>query len=526
MKCIDIWNDYQRIVEYCTKHNLYEIVKRNEDFYDGRQWEGVESDSMPKPVINILQRVVKYQIATLTSNDVAVTIKPFSSNDEDNERMKVFSSEIEKVIEQAKIKEASAELVRNAAVDGAGYMMQLFEASYETGQDMKGIIKNILVDNTNVYFGNPYSKEIQTQPYIIIALRQHIKQVRQEAKQLGLDEDAIRSINSDNDTNQHWDDSDDLVTVLIRYYKKKHVIDVETADEEGNIIKNKKTVETVFFTKSTQNVMLIEETDLGYNRYPIVCFGWDPIKNSYLYNSPLTAVIPNQIFINKCYAIAQLYGLQGAMPKIIYDKNKIHIDEFLNTTSAIAVGNIEMMGKFLDFIKIPDFSSQVLPLAQDMIQQTKECMGVSDASLGNVKPDNTSAIIALQESSNVPLELQKKSFYVMWEDLIRNLIDIMTSSYGERDFIYEKTLGKIDFSMLKGMNFELNVDIGAGSQYSEVAQINTADKLFGAGVLKPSTYVEIIPDKYILQKSKILDDIKSQEEMQERQAQMSAQQMV
>ena len=212
--------------------------------------------------------------------------------------------------------------------------MQSFNPDIETGQDVKGAVENQIIDCTNVYFGNPYSNKIQSQPYIIVALRQDIHLVREEAKKNGLSDEEIDSIKPDNDRLQANDDSDNLVTVLIKYYKE-----------------NKE----VHFTKTTKDLTLIEPTNLGYKRYPLACFGWDPMKNSYCYNSPMTSVIENQKFINKCYAIAQMYGLQSAFPKIVFDKNKVQIQEFLDSTSPQAVAGLDIAGKFIDFIKITKF---------------------------------------------------------------------------------------------------------------------------------------------------------------------------
>ena len=518
----EIWSEYQKLQEYLTEHNVYETVKTNENFYDGKQWEGVKTENMPKPVVNILQRVVKYMIATLASNEVAVSIMPFSTNEDDLKKIKPIASEVEKVIEQAKIKEASRIAIRNSAVDGASYMLQTFDPEYETGQPLKGRIENMLIDNTNMYFGNPYSNDIQKQPYIIIALRQYVKQVKLEAEERGLSEDLIDEIRPDTDSNQVNDDSNCLCTVLLKFYKHKQEIEEKRieVDELGNEVEiiDKKVVKTVWFTKTTENVTLVKPTDLGYTRYPIACFGWDPMKNSYLYNSPMTAVIPNQIFIYKCYAIAQMYGLQSAFPKVVYDKNKVQIESFLNGSNH-AVTGIDMMGKFLDFIKVPDFSNNILHLLDSTISQTKECMGVNDASLGNVKPDNTSAIIALQEASNVPLELQRQAFYGFWEDIVRNILDIMANDYGQRQVIVEAdgqpTVATIDYSMLKEINFEVKVDIGNGAQYSEIAQVNTLDKLFQNQIIDAQTYIESIPDKYVPNKGKVTENVKMIAEQQQ-----------
>lgn len=502
----EIWAEYEHGVQYLSNHNIFEIVKINERFWDGNQWEGLEAKNLPKPVFNILQRAGKYMVSTIGSNDIAVNIVPFSNLADDGERTVPIAKEVEHVIERARMKEDSKVVIRNAFVDGSGYMMQSFDPDVETGQDAKGIVKNQLLDCTCVFFGNPYSNDIQNQPYIIVSLRQDIRQVKKEAKAQGIAKEEIESIKPDNENLQaNEDDSDNLVTVLIKYYKKK-TIEKETKPDPltGMPIEIEKEVETVYFTKTTRDLTLIEPTDLGYRRYPIACFGWDIIKNSYCYSSPMTAVIPNQIFINKCYAIAQMYGLQSAFPKIIFDKNKVQIEEFLNNTNPSAVAGIDIAGKFVDFIKIPDFSNNIIELAQDTMAQTKECLGVTDASLGNVRPDNTSAIIALQEASSIPLEIQKQNFFVFWEDVVRNILDIVACSYGVRQVLTDQGVAMVDFSMLKDLNYNLNVDIGNGAQFSEIAQMNTLDKLVQAGYIDPATYIDVVPSKYMPQKTKLL----------------------
>ena len=519
-----IWNEYQNGVEYLYNlDNYFEKVRVNEHFWDGRQWEGLESKNMPKPVFNVLQRAGKFMVSTIGSNDIAVSITPFTALADDIERMIPISKEIEHIIEVARMKEASKTVIRNAFVDGSGYMMQLFDPDIETGQPAKGAIKNQVVDNTNVFFGNPYSNDLQGQPYIIVALRQDVRQVRQEAMELGMSKEDAQSIQADNEgLHVNEDTATNLVTVLIRFYKKKtevmeEVEDIDPITGERIMIPEKRIKESVWFTKSTETMFIKEPTDLGYKRYPLACFGWDIIKNSYMYNSPMTSVISNQIFINKCFAIAQMYGLQSAFPKIIFDKNKVQIDEFMNNISPQAVAGIDIAGKFIDFIKIPDFSNNIIELAKETIAQTKDMMGVTDASLGNVRPDNTSAIIALQESSAVPLEIQKSNFYVFWEDVVRNIIDIVSTDYGVRQVMTsDNQLAIVDFSMLKTLNYNLDVEIGNGAQFSEIAQMNTLDKLVQAGYIDPKDYIETVPSKYIPQKSKLLRSY--QERMEQMQA--------
>ena len=520
-----IWSEYQTLTEYLTENDVYNVVKKNEKFYDGRQWDGAKADNIAKPTMNRLQRIGKYQIASLSSNDVGVAIEPLLGGEEDSRRMKIIADEVKAVIEQAKIKETARLMVRNAFVDGAAYSLQTFEPDYETGQDSKGKIENQIVDMTNVYFGNPYTNVIQKQPYIIIALRQFVGQIKEEAKELGISQDDIDNITPDTDDNYDEDSDGKLCTVLLKFFKvkkkiteEKKIVDELTGEEVS--ISEEKEIKTVHFTKTTKSVSLVEDTDLGYTRYPLARFGWEPRRNSYLYESPMTSNIVNQVFINKCYAYAHEYALKSAMPKIIYDQTKMDVDDFMDNTT-IGVAGIDLLGKYLDFAKMPDFSNQIIQLIEQTGNEMEKNMGVNDAALGNVRPDNSSAIIALQEAANVPLEIQRQNYYEMWEDTIRNIIDIMVSSYGQRILMdhssNEPTM--VDFTKLRGINYQLNIDIGSGAQYSEIAQMNTLNSLLQNGLIDLGTFLEVCPDKYIPQKETIRRDY--EEKMQQ---QMMAQQ--
>lgn len=503
----EIWSEYQGLTEYLSQNDIYNIVKKNEKFYDGRQWEGVKADNIAKPTMNRLQRIGKYQIASLSSNDVGIAMTSLLGGQQDNERMKVIADEVKAVIEQAKIKEQARLMIRNGFVDGASYSLQTFDPDYETGQDSKGRIENQLVDMTNVYFGNPYSNIIQKQPYIIIALRQFVGQVKEEARELGVSN--VEDITPDTDDNYDEDDSGKLCTVLLKFFKaKKKYTEIKTMTDEltGDLIDvvEEKEIKTVHFVKCTKSVCLVEDTDLGYTRYPIARFGWEPRRNSYLYESPMTANIVNQVFINKCYAYAHEYALKSAVPKIIYDQTKMDVDDFMES-GTIGVAGIDMLGKYLDFAKMPDFSNQIIQLIEQTGAEMEKNMGVNDAALGNVRPDNSSAIIALQEAAAVPLEIQRQNYYEMWEDTVRNIIDIMVNSYGVR-VLYDNHAEEpivVDFNALKGINYKLNIDIGSSAQYSEIAQMNTLNGLLSNGLIDLNTFLEVCPDKYIPQKEAI-----------------------
>ena len=47
---------------YNQNIGLYDTVKRNNNFYHDKQWEGVNAPNLDKPVFNILKPAVRYYI--------------------------------------------------------------------------------------------------------------------------------------------------------------------------------------------------------------------------------------------------------------------------------------------------------------------------------------------------------------------------------------------------------------------------------------------------------------------------------
>ena len=126
-------------------------------------------------------------------------------------------------------------------------------------------------------------------------------------------------------------------------------------------------------------------------------------------------MIPNQIFVNKLFAMAMQHVKQLAFPKVIYNRNLMAGRKWNNRVGeAIGVNGDPNVAVATGF-RAPDMSAQVLVMIDKVIEYTRDTMGASDAALGNVTPDNTSAIIAVQKATSMPLELQRQDFYCFRE---------------------------------------------------------------------------------------------------------------
>lgn len=495
----DIWAEFEEAKQYNDSIDLYENVTRNENFYNGKQWEGVKADDLDKPVFNVIKRVINMFLAQIVSDDISISITPFNSEypPEMEQFFRSIKTEVERCFEYTKFKTKNRMLLRNAAVDGDGCYHWYYNPNIENGQAVKGFIECELINNTNVFFGNTNTPDVQSQPYILILQRKNIWAVQDEAKANGVSQDEIDLIKPDSENNLINDDKNEkLVSVIIKYWR----------DEKG----------IIHAVKTTSDTTIRKEWTTNYRTYPISYMSWEEVQNSYHGQSAVTERIPNQLFINKIFAMAMYYVKVMSFPKLIFDRNRLPNGLSNRIGEAIAVdGNVNEA--VANAIQFPDMSNKVMELAEKTMQYTQEYMGASDATLGNMKPDNATAIIALQSSSNAPLELIKQSFYQMVEDSVRIIIELISNHYGTRtvymgsgdDINSTGNAISVNFADIKKFGLQVNIDVGASSYWSEIMQQQTLDAMFANGLfVNPIDYVNSIPDKYIRNKQTIIDSLR------------------
>ena len=510
----EIWSEYEEGRSYKNSLKLYDNVEQNEKFYSGDQWSGVKAPDLVKPVFNFLKPVINYYIAMLISDDIATNIE-ISDNSSDGAQMDdigvvaeqedsvpdLLSAEINSVMEQANVKTKNRKMIRNCAVDGDACFYVWFDPDVEMGFGNKGQIKVDLIDNTNVIFGDCTEADPQLQPYIIIPMRKLIGEVKEMARKNGLDDSQITP-DADGINNGTSYSSQQYVTMLLKLWR-----------ENG----------TIHFSKSTAGAQVQKPTDTKCKLYPIAWMSWESIKNSYHGVSPITWNIQNQMFVNKSFALAMIQMQNLSFPMAVY--NKQYLPKY-DPTPGQAVGvNGPPDNNMINYFRPPDMSAQVTAIIDLVIKYSKDMMGASDAALGNVKPDNTSAIVAVQKAAGLPLDIQRMDFHNFVESYIRIFIDMMRAKYGIRSISVKNKDGtrrivEYDFSKLENINYHLDIDIGQGSYWSELMQIQTLDNLKSSGIIPDAiTYLEAVPDGYIKNKKQIIEKIKEmQEQAMEQQA--------
>ncbi len=519
MKVTDYWLLYEAGKTYNTKINLYHDVNRNTEFYIGNQWVGVKSNGLDKPVFNIIKRVINYFRAVIMPQDIKVNLVPELLNElsptekevEIKELSDLASAHIEDIWEKNKIEAMIREVLLDCANSGDGCVYTTWNPDIDLGlpkmegvpyeDNIKGDIENQILDNVNVFFGNPNDHKVNhrgrpTQPYILIAFRQLVSELKEEAKKYGQnpknispDEDYQEQIGQYGKTELENTDVTGKATVLLKMYPKDGKIHCVKAGKFG---------------------IIRPEWNTKLTLYPIAWMNWDIRKNCYHGQALATEMIPNQVFINKSFAMLMLWLKQMSIPKIFYDNSLIqHWSNVIGQAIGVE-GNPTQAAYSMNPSQL---SNQVFTLIDKAIQYTKEFLGVSDVGLGQISdPDNAAAIGTAIEQVETPLTNYRNALYQFVEDWMLIWIDYMANYYGKRYVTAKDEEGKsfvkeVDFNLLKKHKFRIKIDVGSTSKWSEIASMKTLDNLLQLEKISFLQYLKSYPEGKIPRQTELIKEI-------------------
>jgi len=492
--------------EYNRRIGLYDTVNRNERFYRGDQWAGVEAGDLPTPVFNLFKRVINYFVSTIMSQKMSLHFSAEGMSCLEDQSKRVLVDDACQLLtrymnyrfEKDKIDQLLTEGLCDAAVTGDLFLYVYWDPTRQTAQGFTGDFVTGLIDGTQVFFGDVNSPVVDEQPYILLTGRELVSRLRREAMENGATEREVETILPDHDVTEQSGD-----------YGKQEL----EGTKATYVIKLYKENGTVRFRKSCRNLVISPERDTGLQLYPVALMNWERVKNSYHGQAAATCLVDNQLYINKAFAMVMKHMMDVSFSKVIYNANLI--DEWTGEIGeAVAVnGPVEnaalrmepgsMQAGFLDVIRMT-------------MNVTKELMGATDAALGNVTPDNTSAIITLQQSSALPLELQRKSLYATVEKLGMIWLDFIFHYYDpDRMMLFrekgELIGGTLPLEEMKHIIFSCSSQAGASSYWSEIAQASTLEKLLLSGKISFAQYLERLPDGYINKKEELLEEVRRSE---------------
>ena len=564
------WEPEQIFEEYETgrtfksglgRKGLYEQGKINERFYIGDQWHGARCGN-DRPLVrhNVIKRIGDYKMAVVASNPVTVNYSvegvPNTVGISDRARderdafaqgqispqetmglppeeelavtMTALSDYFKTTAERVKFDDLKEQALRNAYVSGTGVLYTYWDDKIRTGlyadesgtTPIQGDIACEVLDIENVYFGDPNLYDVQAQPYIIIAQRKSVADLQREARRNGRSEAEIDAIKPDRDTgymagDMAEDEPEDSrkATVLTKFWK-------EWA-KDGTC--------KIMASVAVRGATIRYRWDTKLRLYPLAVFRWERRRNCAFGESEITYLIPNQIAINRMLTASVWAVMMLGMPLTLVNGDVVNQPITNDPGQIIKInGTSEDMLNAVRYVNPPNFAPAFDNNIASLISNTLTQSGANDAALGDVRPDNTSAIVAVREAATMPMQTVQNRFYSFVEDVARVWAEMWVTMYGRRSLKIEDENGvwymPFDGEKYRDLLISVKVDVGASTLWSEIQSVNTLDNLLASQIITPKQYLERLPKGSVPNLSGLIREMQEAQRAQEEAAMQAPEQ--
>jgi hypothetical protein len=482
-------------------------------FIDGDQWpEPTEkTKNLPRPVFNICRMITTQKSSNVLNENLTMQYSPEELGESENltaaakgaDQFTRYSKTLWERVEQSQLNEdAINDAVTNGTCIWHYFWNPIIKGGIET--TYLGDIEGEIIDPSNIFFKNPKCQKVQKQPSIIISNDLLVTEVRKFAKDNGASEKDLKDIvsNENENTGKIYPadkarvKNGERVTVLTRYYKKN---------------------DRVYFTKSTEKVIIQPETDLGkgsangFRLYPIELMPWYKRKKCIYGIGELKGLIPSQKAINFNIGMMLLSVQQTAWPKIIAKLGALN-QILTNDPGELITDNLVNGQDNIKFMQPPNFSYMAVNIVDKIIDIVRTTSGTTEVATGEKLGASISAaaIIALQNQAKVPIETIQKRFYRSMKNIGRIWEEFFKVRYNtERSVTVKDAQGnempmKFIGSDYENMPFNLKIDVGPSSQFSESLSTSILERLYyEKGAISTRTFIDMLPDN-LLPKQKLI----------------------
>ena len=526
-----IFREFEAGVAYkqsLGSHGMFEQNRINERFYSGDQWQGVHcGDSRPLVRHNVIRRIGEYKMAVVGSAPAAVQFtaegvpntlpmqqkirryrqalcrgeacEPLTPAEEAQTVAAALTDYFITTSRRLGLDTLGRRALRNAYITGTGVLYTYWDDRVRTGMyadhtgttPIRGDIACEVLDIEQVYPADPTLEELQEQPSILIAQQKPVAQLRREARRAGCaDLECIRADDGGESPTAH-------ATVLTRFWK--------VWDEDGEQCR-------VYAQRVCRGVELRAAWDTGLRLYPLSLFRWEEQRGQAYGSSEIPYLIPNQIAINRTVSAGVWAVMMMGMPIMLVNGDVVTQPITNDPGQVIPVyGSGEEVQNAVRYVEPPAFSADFNENVQNLITETMTQAGISTTLLGDVKPDNTSAILAVREASLMPLQMIQNRYFSFIEQTARIWAEFWLTMYGDRALKIEQPDGvwymPFHADQYRELLLTIAVDVGQGSQYSENRSVETLDNLYKNGIITAKQYLSRLPQGFVPKLDALLQEL-------------------
>lgn len=555
-----IWKEHQDGKNYQKSIGLETSLPLCVDFFEGRHWGKVsdKTKTLPRPIFNQIEMIVESKDAGILATPLKIIFSSQESPDLAS-KLTAFNTQMEK---EMKLEDVWSEMVCQASVEGSSFIHFYWDAEAVGKRgEYKGGVRAEIIEPLNITVHNPRETNIQKQKWIIIESRCEVESVKAMCRNKR-DANSIEPDNNENLRGEKEQDGSKLVTILTKYFKKDGEVYFEKATKNVFVCEatalnpeiNKKLMKTKEDSAESNLPDNPQREIVGYKAtlYPVEVYQYKKRKNCIYGRGEVEPIIPNNRTVNFNTAMmsksvedqgfGQIVAKEGAMNKG---------DKFTNDPTRLLIDRYKGGQGFYPLQKQP-FNPQTYQLNKDILETTRSVTGATEVMTGEIMGANQSgaSIAYLQQQAQKPIDNLAKRFRKFRQRCAEILLQFYVLFYEDKEFYNEvsedeaksimqekmRNQGLSDDEIAKGLanmpsepvkfkdmfngseyqeyDFDITIEIGAGTQYSEIITVNILDNLLNGGKISLRTYYNIYPENLLPNKKDLLKDLDEQEQGQ------------
>ena len=489
-------------LRYKDQLNLPKKWAENENFKLGDQWAPAteKTKNFPRPVLNFCSYIVDHKTASIMSENVRMVFTSQGNQELGDD----FTSFAEREYERMKIDDLNSKILDDSAVKGVGISYFYIQPSVD------GIVKlqGEQIDPVNFHCSNPKENNVQKQAWNIVVQRLPLQDVLDMAEVNGVKVDlsADKEVLGSEYTNKDVDiDGIEKVNLINFFYRDRN---------SGKI----------HLIKTVANQIVVNDIDLGINRYPFAVMQWANKTEDFYSKAELDFIKANQRQVNTLMGL-QLMNIQlSGFPKMWSKKGALNPKSVKGNIGEILIDNSQSNGLNFGWLQPAPLDNFATVLQDNLINHTKALNGAHDSDTGAAKADNATAIMLLQKQSATALGKLKKKFYQYIEDIANIWLEFFCNYYIiDREYTFINNFGVEETKIFNAGTVDIDalnvkVDVGVSSQYSEEFTLNSLDKFLQMGLIDFKTYLKYIPANVVPFKESLLKEMQAREEQQAEEA--------
>jgi hypothetical protein len=513
-------------VSYKRSQGYYDKWAEYQRFWEADQWPQATEDTktLPRPVTNHFAEIIEQKIAAITYEAPEMYFEP-----QEQDASQTTDDEAAYLLSQVAINQAARldfdrlleEGVRDAALLCNGIWYFPWDNSIVGGTPgvsaYIGDIAGYVIDPADFFPGDPTNPDIQSQPWIILAERRPLNEVKEFYKEYA--PEIVNLLQPERQT------SDTLV------YDHQRVEQDETGyvDVYHRWWKEKKGYKKqLHYAVVCQGQLLRHEEELyKHGLYPFVAFQWYPRRKSFFGKPESADLINNQKEHNRLDGMMLLSAYNTAMPQKRIKEQFVDERDVTNDPGTVIKDRSPVGGWGVDYLQSPSMPAYPAQMRDSLAQGMRDVSGAHEAWIGKAPSAdlNASAILALQEAAGVRIRsIQRRLYRAIRE------IGLLWLAYW-KEFYTEARLiriagpnNEIGFRWFRGtdyadMQFDIKVKANSTSPYSKALYMANLDKMLQSGVITPEEYLEMLPEDVFPKAQELLA-----RRMEARQQQMMQQQ--